>query len=522
MSDSATAAVRRPWGLRACVFALIFCSGAWFYNTYNWNQVSRYDAIFSFVEPGSGDFLSFRIDHFLPAPGLGINTGDWAQNPAHSLHFYSNKAPGCAFLGVLAYLPLYWLERAAGASPRSHGWTLVNSYLLNLAVSVLPLALAGLAALGLFGRFPGVGPRLALSAVAALFLGTLLFPYATQLWGHGTAAALVVMALYFLRRGEDGDPWDLAYCGLLAGAAVLCEYSCAITVASIGILLLCRRDWPRLAPFCLGGLATLVLYGLYHYDAFGSPFTTANFHNNPPFRAADRAGGVFGGLSLEALWGLSFSPYRGLFYCMPVLLLCFPAGRGPWRGLAGRWRWLALANILGYFLMNLSFNGWHGGACLGPRYLIPSLPFYILFILPALPGWLAGPRRRAWTAAAGLLLLLSVANMSVIAAVSPLGTQERQPPWDNPLALWYRAYALDQFHPWRINPIRLDRPFPREFERGSYNLGEILGLEGRSSTLPWLALVLLLGTAAWRAAAPLPVNSPRENLQAPPPGAIVQ
>ena len=36
---------------------------------------------------------------------------------------------------------------------------------------------------------------------------------------------------------------------------------------------------------------------------------------------------------------------------------------------------------LTFLLMNVSFNGWHGGSSFGPRYLIPAIPFLALALV---------------------------------------------------------------------------------------------------------------------------------------------
>lgn len=85
---------RRP--ANAIFLAVLLCCG-WFYAQGGWNQNARYDMIYSFVEPGTPDFLSFRIDHFLVDAQKTVNTGDWAF---HDGHYYSNKAPGASLLGI--------------------------------------------------------------------------------------------------------------------------------------------------------------------------------------------------------------------------------------------------------------------------------------------------------------------------------------------------------------------------------------------------------------------------------------
>ena len=83
--------------LTLVLISFVFLVHGYFYNGASWNQNARYDQIYAFVEPGHGETGSFRIDRFIVDPKQGRNTGDWAF---HGGHYYSNKAPGAAFLGI--------------------------------------------------------------------------------------------------------------------------------------------------------------------------------------------------------------------------------------------------------------------------------------------------------------------------------------------------------------------------------------------------------------------------------------
>ena len=76
----------------------------------------------------------------------------------------------------------------------------------------------------------------------------------------------------------------------------------------------------------------------------------------------------------EAVAGLLWSEYRGLFFWSPVLLMAIP-------GLVILFRkhppvaWM-ITIVLAFILLQVSsFYSWFGGNAVGPRYLAPSLPF---------------------------------------------------------------------------------------------------------------------------------------------------
>ena len=499
------APVRPEWWLALLVVVVY----GYFYSGTLANQNARYDAIFAFVEPGHPEFLTFRIDRFLPNPAGWDNTMDWSLAGGH---YYANKAPGTMLLGALVYLPLYWGERWAGARPETAPVAYANAYLINLAVSVLPLALAAGLYWRVMQRLNGGRAAPAMEATLVLLFGSWLLPMGTKLWGHSTAAACWVLALYGLTgRG----PRAVALAGLGAGLAVLTEYLSAILLPVCAGGLLARGEWRtalaawrRTGPaaaartlwaspgadccwFALGGALPLAAYLAYHRWCFGSAVTTANAFQNPEFNEPHRLLGMFGRLDPAALWGLTFSPYRGLFYGAPVLLLAALGFWWGWRERRARWLWGLTAAAVGVMLLaNTSFNGWHGGYTTGPRYLVPVLPFLVLGL-----AWL--PETPVWRWARRVLLVGSFLVMVALVAVTPFA-----PPTEpNPVATRVQYWLAGNYLPARTSPMQF-RDFPPVASPYSmFNWGLLAGLRGHFSLLPLAALALPLLVALWRAVA---------------------
>jgi len=105
---------------------------------------------------------------------------------------------------------------------------------------------------------------------------------------------------------------------------------------------------------------------------------------------------------------VTVSPYRGIFFLAPVLVMgCY--GLVIWlreKTYAAEAR-LCLAIFVFFFLVNASFNGYHGGFSAGPRYLVPGIPFL------ALPLAVAFARHQVTT---GILALISVFNQLLLTA----------------------------------------------------------------------------------------------------------
>ena len=90
---------------------------------------------------------------------------------------------------------------------------------------------------------------------------------------------------------------------------------------------------------------------------------------------------------LRAVLGLTISPYKGLLWFSPVLILGLIGAvpfirRRPWEGLA--LLGAAAIHLLGYS----RYNYWSGGVTWGSRYMLQVVPFLILLAAPVW-AWLA-------------------------------------------------------------------------------------------------------------------------------------
>lgn len=138
--------------------------------------------------------------------------------------------------------------------------------------------------------------------------------------------------------------------------------------------------------FFLGAALPIGATFYYHLKCFGGIFQFPYYHETYLQFAVAHQKGIAGvtfplnlrelGSHLYAALQLLISPYRGLFFYSPFLLLgvsgMIKMMRDPeWRR-EGR-LFLAIAVI--YFLFLSSFSDWEGGWSIGPRHLVPILPF---------------------------------------------------------------------------------------------------------------------------------------------------
>jgi hypothetical protein len=452
------------------LFATVFAAHAYFYNGVAWNQSARFDPIYSFVEPGTPDMGSFRINRFVAYPNPP-NTGDWAL---YEGKYYSNKAPGGTFLGIPVYSVIFYLEKAMGLAPRSFKVAVFNAYLLNLWLSVFWSSLGAVFLFRLLWRTVGFCQRDALFGALVYAFGTLVFPFDSQLWGHCTAAAFLILGLVCLVK--DGS-WSALFAGTFLGMSMLTEYLALASLPLALLFVICQRKRPvEIAFLVIGTIPPVACLLLYQKLLFGGWFTTAVALSNPIL-----AGANFHLFSPRIFWGLVLSLNRGVLVFMPILgiavlnALCRP--------LDARHRWfflLCVSNVAAYFYAISSYSGWDGGNATGPRYLIVALPFFCLLLPP-----LSEIRLALRIVVAGLAAW-SFFNMLVIVTVNPMVFSNiRNPLYGELYYRFFRGQFSAQEGPFYI----FNALSPEQARSGVFNLGRLLHLPSAISVLPLLAFL---------------------------------
>jgi hypothetical protein len=453
----------------------------------DWNQNTRIDLAMAIVERGT-----LQIDDYVS------NTGDYAEFNGHA---YSDKAPGLSFLAAPAYTVARILTdndaaRALaiqiGRSPsaaqtinrpielvRPAEFTQAAQVAITTGLIVaLPAALFGAALYRFLARFD-LTARSRAWAVLAYGLATVVAPYSAALYGHVIAAGLLFSAWAWLAasRTRHASPLEGIAIGSLLGLAVITEYPAILIAALIGLYaLITQRPRRRILWIIAGGLWPLVLLGAYNTAIFGSPFIlTYQYVGNPRLRELIQTGVLSAGWpTWEAAVGLTFSPFRGLFFMSPVLLLSAIGFAITARDKAHRLEWWSSLSIVVAFALLVSGSAqWWGGWSVGPRYLIPLLPWSI-WPLGAMIDRLLKHR---W--GAGVLIVLIAASC---------------------LSTWLQAAGGQYYAPDDIlNPL-FDYSWLRIIAGDvARNWGMIAGLRGGWSLLPLAILIAGAFGATWYA-----------------------
>ena len=353
----------------------------------------------------------------------------------------------------------------------------VALYLATLLCVGLPAALMAVLLARMVERTSGCRTA---GILAALIVGfaTPVFTYAQAFYGHVLSAALLVgaLALLVLRPESAVSRWRLLALGALLGAAVVVEYPAAIVGLGIAAWALWLARSRAVVFGVLGALPPLLVLAVYDQFAFGTLKPVGYEHST---LWQDKHATGFMSLThptWHALWGLTGSPFRGLFFFAPVLLVALVGALVGLRNARERMPVLvACVGWLGMLLFASSSVMWWGGFAVGPRYTLPGVP---LLALPL--GVVLARINQARDQRLRLLGLAAIGALSHVVGGACLGglvSAQNYPP--DTISRPLTAYA------W---PALRDGDIAR-------NLGMALQLGGMASLIP-LLLLIAVGIAA--------------------------
>ncbi|MBI5034484.1 MAG: hypothetical protein HZB51_28510 [Chloroflexi bacterium] len=234
--------------------------------------------------------------------------------------------------------------------------------------------------------------------VALLFgLATPAWVYARELWSEPYGLATLFAAFYFLLCYRDKrHDRDVLFAGIafaLAVATRLTNVALAPVFVWYGftdsetVTWLRSRAFTRLSSstqpakasspvpvfilFVVPIVISLLITAGYDWTRFGNPLATGY-----------RADETFDNPILLGLYGLLFSPGKGLFIYVPFLAV-LPFSFAIFFRRAKRESILIAILFTFYVLLFSLWYYWWGGTSWGPRFLTPTLPFLLLAIAPA-------------------------------------------------------------------------------------------------------------------------------------------
>ena len=372
------------------IFLVVFLTMAFVYHRdTGWNVNTRLDLVFAVVDRGT-----LTIDDLHEVPPYATDDKAFFGG-----HYYSDKIFGVSLLAA----PFYWIAQVLSGHQLSfHG----AHYLMKVCAVALPGGISA-ALFFLLLCFSGTGPKKAVLLTGLCVYGTMWFGYGTVFYPYmpGLAACLgaLYLTLYPLAHRLTGMNCYLI--GLLLGYALLCDLTFALVVLGLGVIWLLRvvdqcgfwglqafaqmkgpRDTKKelfrySVVFWVGVFTTLSLFFLYSYSIFGRFAVPYEYEFSDRFREG-MAEGLMGVTlpKLHALYFITVHPFRGLFFWSPIflfgvlgsILAIKRPGKRSLLGILGIWCFFS------YLIFNSGYYMWWGGWCMGPRIMMPMIPFVLL------------------------------------------------------------------------------------------------------------------------------------------------
>jgi hypothetical protein len=258
----------------------------------------------------------------------------------------------------------------------------------------------------------------ALLATAALALATPILPYAGYFFSEPLAILLLMAAAYGLLTAPRDAPLGLAralVAGVCLGAAVWVRFTHVLALPVFAVALAAGRPRDRRYAVVLLASGTLLVLGVlaYNHGVWGHPFASGY----PPNAEDGRNLNSFHTPWHIGLYGFLLSPGKSIVLFAPPLLFALWA-LPSLRRREGAAFVTAVLMPIAYLLLFMSYTQWDGGYCVGPRYLLPTIPFLCLAVAPGLTE--GGPRART------ALLTLAVVGLMVQASSAATSFLEDQ------------------------------------------------------------------------------------------------
>ncbi len=298
---------------------------------------------------------------------------------------YSRKGAGQPLLA----LPLTWLGLVIPFLGTVTATMLFGSFTTALSGALIYLYLTTL----------GYRHRTGLIAGLIYGTGTIAWPYAKTFFSDTLAGLLLLItALALLLFWQRGQTRYAFIAGLSLAWAVATRYAEAVFLPVFGLLFLAylfetrrqkeeEKQSHRLtnslaafsAPIFIIGVALLAFNAL----RYGNPLNTGYLPQE-----------TFSAVWRQGILGQLISPGRGLLLYSPVLLLTFFGLKTFWQ--RHQLEFLALlAVIVIHLLLYGKWFMWHGGFAWGPRFMVATLPFWVILMATVIEPKDKGRRQKA-------------------------------------------------------------------------------------------------------------------------------
>jgi hypothetical protein len=326
------------------------------------------------------------VEHFtLAIPDSIINNGAYGPDG----NYYFSVGLTYSILGIPFYLLGKAINYFFSIPPEYHTIILKGSYSL---INQFICALLGVVFFMLNIRF-NFSDKISFILTGALLFSTNLFPYAKSAIREPATTLCLIAIFYCLWMFKINRKlrW-LHYTGMLLVGLIHLKISNILFIPvfvlyfvliydpslfttiknifkDIEIIIKNRYFWKDISPIFGWLIFGVLLVLLNNYWLWGNAFSNGYSHHNKPFSNP----------LLVGLYGLLFSSGKSLFLYAPITIIGFAS----LSAFSKLYRFEALTGVL-IFLISLVIHAklfcWAADGSWGPRYLIPVIPFLIMFI----------------------------------------------------------------------------------------------------------------------------------------------
>lgn len=301
-------------------------------------------------------------------------------------HYYNAGEPGVSFLGV----PVYFIYKSIGQFMNfplgeTGAPDLFSIYILRIFLISLPSALFCVV-LHDYLKQLSVSERMRYRALLLYAFCSPAFVYATLFYRHQLSAVITfyVFTIFFAMKKNSYENRKLFLAGLLSSLNFFCDYASVIPHGILFLYFLAGKGaWKRAWVYFSGAVPFMVCFLGYNAVCFGNMFHTGDSYS---LLTTKEAAGknifqfflTFWKPDARAFYGVTLSPYRGLFYFLPLAILPFMgikqlAGRRGYRQEVLLFFAIILIHV--YFVSTIA--DWMGALGFISRHLVIILPFLI-------------------------------------------------------------------------------------------------------------------------------------------------
>jgi hypothetical protein len=368
-------------------------------------------------------------DSFIKRRDFTVNQIYWDYTHVGVRTTDGDMVPNYEPAQMIAAIPFYLWGRAFDAAVQ--GVMFFGAVIMAAAAAMVYLCLLEL----------GSRRRSSLLGALVFAFATMAWPYSRTFFREPLTVVAYLLAIYAALRYRPPAPRRLLWPALAGAALGLALTTKQISVVLIPPLILLSVVYERGRPGARSGdagdrigrigalvaaivpLALFLLLGrLYDAAVLGGVEAFArdivDYTTNPQLSQSVPV------RMMRAALGLSISPYKGLLWYSPALLLGLVGAipflrRRPWEG-------IAFLMVVGALLLGYSrYNYWSGGVAWGSRYMLPAVPFLVLLAAPVW-DWLVETPQASGTSKTPrwldlLLRVLTVLLLVVSVLVQVLG-----------------------------------------------------------------------------------------------------